>query len=684
MRRLQNSRGYGARNHKIEPFCVGRELDGVTKAKKRIGTVIAVAALAGCGGPPEAPGYVIETSSDITIRDDVIYLEDDMVMGTVSDLLQGHQTTTAMALRPSGLGRRDPCIDSSNCSVGGFRWPAQTIPYSIRASVNKGLKDRIEDAMAHVSAKTVLSFRFKRSTDPSWVEFVEDGTISGSGNSPVGMQPGATTIRLKGGASFGTVVHEIGHSVGLYHEHQRCDRSSYVAIRYGNISIRGPRLTTNFGSICGHHLIGNYDFDSIMHYGAYAFSKLPWLKTIETRNGESIGQRNGLSAGDINAINLLYRDRAVTAVATGDLNGNGLAEIVTGISSGLGERLVVFDRNGQLLASEGIDWGSDTYVTDVALGEFDGTPGLEIAVARYSTANARVMIYDFDGSLRLIFATGSLWPADVYPTSIATGDVDGFGNDELVVGLSETRANQPRWRLYGEGSAGIGEIQAGSYDRPAGAYATSVAIGAPQSAALGPALAVGYSGHVGPRYQVFRELLPVPRLHYSDGNAWGYGYSVTDLAFGDIDGDGLDELAVARDATTNARVIVHDDRNAGYAALRYLGSGWGTSYPTAVAFGDVDADGREELGVARYTIVSGLPRFVVIDDASTYGTLFEGGQGWGTNSYANDLVFAPELDSDAGAELVVGRTSGINDRYMLYQDAAQSFSFVLGGLDRLN
>ena len=48
-----------------------------------------------------------------------------------------------------------------------------------------------------------------------------------------------------------------------------------------------------------------YDYDSIMHYRANAFSN-NGKDTITTKNGESIGQRNGFSYLDIKGINDLY------------------------------------------------------------------------------------------------------------------------------------------------------------------------------------------------------------------------------------------------------------------------------------------------------------------------------------------------------------------------------------------
>ena len=51
--------------------------------------------------------------------------------------------------------------------------------------------------------------------------------------------------------------------------------------------------------------LGNYDFGSIMHYPATAFS-INGQPTIRVKGGAAIGQRTGLSAGDINAGRLMY------------------------------------------------------------------------------------------------------------------------------------------------------------------------------------------------------------------------------------------------------------------------------------------------------------------------------------------------------------------------------------------
>ena len=52
--------------------------------------------------------------------------------------------------------------------------------------------------------------------------------------------------------------------------------------------------------------VGSYDYGSIMHYPREAFALDPGRPTLVTPHGEAIGQRLGLSAGDIAAVAEMY------------------------------------------------------------------------------------------------------------------------------------------------------------------------------------------------------------------------------------------------------------------------------------------------------------------------------------------------------------------------------------------
>jgi len=103
---------------------------------------------------------------------------------------------------------------------------------------------------------------------------------------------------VNGATPLGHLRHELGHCLGLLHEHQRPDRDQYVIIVWENIL---PEYKFNFESR-NNPLITeedyDYDFDSIMHYHSTGFS-INGEETIVPRDGREIGRTDELSEIDI-------------------------------------------------------------------------------------------------------------------------------------------------------------------------------------------------------------------------------------------------------------------------------------------------------------------------------------------------------------------------------------------------
>ena len=130
-------------------------------------------------------------------------------------------------------------------------------------------------------------------------------------------------------------------------------------------------------------------------------------------------------------------------IDSGDVDGNGANEIVTGAKSGGGAHVRVFDIEGQVKSQFFAFDSNLRHGVEVAVGDVNKDGLDEIITTLDSGDSSQIKVYDFKGNIISEFSAYDNMNIGV---NVAVGDISGDGQDEIV---SSTKAGSgPQVRIF--------------------------------------------------------------------------------------------------------------------------------------------------------------------------------------------------------------------------------------------
>ena len=326
----------------------------------------------------------------------------DMVLGRVGEVVEA--TRRWRSGKPSP-GRWPERRDLSAVD-GDYLWPDGIIPYEIEPGFTARALQDIEEAIHEWNSRTVLTF-VARTAESSFVQFRPRSSTPSrpACSAAVGYRATrarAVWLRDPRGCGIRATVHEIGHVIGLHHEHQRKDRDRHIQV--SDVLRTGP---SRYSYTSIRPVGGPYDHASVMHYSGGIDSIPP---------GMPIRSSTWLSAGDIDGVARLYgMPPTSTTIST---NPPGLEIIVDG------ERVVTpatfdwaADSEHVLQAPSPQSFGTERYV----FGRWNDGGRSE----RTITADSDVTWYEASFVVQKQFFACAT-PAGAGHVAVSPGSSDGF------------------------------------------------------------------------------------------------------------------------------------------------------------------------------------------------------------------------------------------------------------------
>jgi hypothetical protein len=322
---------------------------------------------------------------------------------------------------------------------------------------------------------------------------------------------------------------------------------------------------------------------------------------------------------------------AASAIAAGDVNGDGAVDLVTADNSTSDVSVMLGNGDGSF--GTGLTYPLGPFATCAAAGDLDSDGRMDVAVAR-SDPWVTIMKGQGDGT----FAIASTLTLGTYVQNVTIRDLNGDGIPDLVVGGAGATV------LLGTG----GLAYAPPVTYRADLFTNNLAVGDLNGDGI-PDIAGPDPGHWDSGRHP--QWIPGTTVHvwYGAGDGsfpvestYTVGQTPYDLGIADMNGDGRSDLIVANASSSTVTVMLSNSNGGLQSGIAYAS----ISAPVHLAIADLNEDGHPDAVTASEAVSALAVQFTNPDGSlgpPTPIASFDGPQ----------AVSAADLDGDGHIDLVV-------------------------------